>query len=209
MKLTKEAVRGFFADHAILYAAAISFYAIISLAPLVVIVVSVAGMVYGRKAAAGETAEQIESVVGREAAELVEMVLNNASGSGSGVAAVLGTSVLLFSASAVFTQLSAALNAVFGVRPKRRKLVAFVLGKLTAIGFVLGLGVFVMLSLASGALVGRLQDLVVQMTPGLASAGRWVEWSGMVVLFTVVFALVFRVCRRRGFAASACGRAPW
>jgi membrane protein len=193
LKSAKATVQAFIADQAMVFAAAISFYAIISLAPLLVIVVAVAGIVYGEKAVTGEITGQIEAVVGQEGASVVEMILSNASGPGSGTAAIVSSAILLFSASAVFTQLTNALNVIFGTKPKHKGPVSFLLGKLTAIAFVLGVGVFVMLSLASGALVSRLQDLVVQLTPGLASAGRWVEWFTMVLLFTWVFALVFRI----------------
>lgn len=193
LKSAKATVQAFIADHATVFAAAISFYAIISLAPLLVIVVAVAGIVYGEKAVTGEITGQIESVVGQEGASVVEMILSNASGPGSGTAAIVSSAILLFSASAVFTQLTNALNVIFGTKPKHKGPAAFLLGKLTAISFVLGIGIFVMLSLASGALVSRLQDLALQLTPGIASAGQWVEWFTMVLLFTWVFALVFRI----------------
>lgn len=193
LKSAKATVQAFIADHATVFAAAMSFYAIISLAPLLVIVVAVAGIVYGEKAVTGEITGQIESVVGQEGASVVEMILSNASGPGSGTAAIVSSAILLFSASAVFTQLTNALNVIFGTKPKHKGPAAFLLGKLTAISFVLGLGIFVMLSLASGALVSRLQDLALQLTPGIASAGQWVEWFTMVLLFTWVFALVFRI----------------
>lgn len=193
LKIAKATLHAFVADNAMTYAAAISFYAIISLAPLLVIIVSVAGIVYGEKAVKGEITVKIESVVGQEGASVVQMILTNASGPGSGTAAIVSTAILLFSASAVFTQLTTALNEIFGAESKRKGITSFVIGKVKALVFVLGLGISVMLSLASGALVSRLQDLVAQLTPGLASAGRWVEWFTMVLFFTWAFALVFRI----------------
>jgi membrane protein len=191
--LTRQSVRCFTADHAMQFGAAISFYAIVSLAPVLVIAVSIAGLVYGPRAASGEITGQIENIVGSAGVEVVQTVLANASGPGSGRAAILSGIVVLMSASAVFSQVQKALNFIFESESPRKGWLAFVISKLTAIAFVIGMGLLVIASLASSTFIARLQDMALQLTPGLASLSKLGEFLSMVLLFTLVFAVVFRV----------------
>lgn len=203
--LILESIREFTADHAMLFAAAISFYSIVSLAPLLVIAVTIAGSVFGEDAARGEITEQITGVVGAEGASVVEMVLANASGPGSGTAAILSGAVLLFSASAVFTQLRTTLNVVFGTRSKHRGVVAYFLSKLISLALVMGMGVFVIVSLASSTFLVRLHELTTEVTPGLASFGKLIEFGCMTLLFTLIYAVMFRILP----AGSLRGKPLW
>ncbi len=186
-------MRTFSVDHAMLFAAAISFYSIISLAPVLVIAVTIAGLVYGQQAASGEITEQIAGIVGAEGASVVQLVLANARGPGSGTAAILSGAVFLFSASAVFSQLRTALSAIFGTSAETRGFVGYVIGRLIALAFVFGIGVFVVASLASSTFLSRLQDLATRATPEFDWTGKLIEFLGMTLLFTMIFALVFRV----------------
>ena len=198
----RQSIRGFSADNAMQFGAAISFYSIISMAPVLVIAVSIAGLVYGPRAASGEITEQIENIVGSAGAEVVETILTHASGPGSGRAAILSGLIVLLSASAVFSQVQKALNHIFRSKSPRKTWVAFILSKLTAMAFVIGIGLFVVLSLATSTYVARLQDMAKELTPGLTFVGKGVEFISMTLIFTGVFALIFSIlpaARIRGF----------
>lgn len=192
-KLAFDTLRSYSADHATLFAAAISFYSIISLAPLLVIAVTIAGTVYSEQAARGEITHQIEGIVGTDGASVIELVLANAAGPGSGTAAILSGAVLLFSASLVFSQLRTALSVIFGTSAKTKGLLGFILNKLIAIAFVIGIGLFVVASLASSTFLSRLEMMATRAAPRFLAKENLIEFFGMTLLFSLIFAVVFRV----------------
>jgi membrane protein len=116
--LTKETVGDWSDDNASRLAAALAFYTLLSLAPLLVLSVATAGMIFGQEAARGQIASEIGRVVGSEAAEAIQTILANAKDPGTGILSTLiGLVVLLFGASGVFGELQGALNAIWEVKP--------------------------------------------------------------------------------------------
>src|SRR5258708_7861716 len=98
-------------------AAALAFYAIFSLAPLLILAVTVAALVYGKDAAQGLINTQIEKNVGSAGAQVIESLLKHSARHSSGIAAVMGVVTLLVGAIGIFTQLQDALNTIWGVVP--------------------------------------------------------------------------------------------
>src|SRR5437016_1634459 len=94
--------------------AALAYYTVFSLAPLVLIAIAIAGLVFEKKAAEGRIAGEIENTVGPEVADAVEQMLHNAGGAaGTATASVVGIVLLIFGASGVFVQLQGSLNAIW------------------------------------------------------------------------------------------------
>src|SRR5919202_707560 len=119
VRLLKETFQEWQEDKASRLAAALAYYTIFSIAPLLIIAIAIAGAVFGEEAARGEIVGQIQGLVGKPGAEFIETAINNANkpGSNGGLASLIGIGVRLFGASGVFAQLQDALNTIWEVQP--------------------------------------------------------------------------------------------
>ena len=116
--MLSSTVRDFFADDCPQLAAALSYYAVFSLPPLLIIVISIAGMFAPRDEVKGELTTQIETYLGDAAAKQITSMMDHANLPGKSSSGLLiGLAVLVFGATGVMAQLQAALNRVWGVRP--------------------------------------------------------------------------------------------
>jgi membrane protein len=155
-----EAGEAWLDDRAPRIGAAIAFFAALSLAPILVIALVIAGLVYGEEAARGEVAGQLAGLVGEEAASTVEGAVATSRAPRFGVALVVSLLTLFVGATGVFVELQEALNDVWKVRPKPgRPLRTFVRGRLVSFGMVLGVGLLLVVSLV--------------LTTALEAAGRY------------------------------------
>jgi len=171
-KLTKNAVAAWSDDFAPSMGAALAYYTIFSLAPMLVIVIAIAGFFFGREAAQGEIVTQLHGLVGPTGASAVEALIKSASAPGRGIiAATIGVVTLMIGATAVFSELQSALDRIWKVPPKSKSgLRNLVFKRLLSFGMVLGLGFMLLVSLVLSA--------------ALAAFAKW--WSGMLGGWTVV-----------------------
>jgi len=175
-------------------AASLAYYTLLSLSPLLVLAVAVAGVVFGEEAARGQIAQQLQQVFGPEAGEAIQAMLAHAQQPGSGVlGTVVGLIVLLFGASGVFGELQDSLNTIWEVAPRPgRGILGMVKDRFLSFSMVLGVAFLLLVSLVVSA--------------ALAAVGNWmsdfagVEWLWQGVNFVVslgmialLFALVFKV----------------
>jgi membrane protein len=175
-------------------AASLAYYTLLSLSPLLVLAVAVAGVVFGEDAARGQIAQQLQQVFGAEAGEAIQALVAHAKQPGSGVlGTIVGLVVLLFGASGVFGELQDSLNTIWEVAPPPgRGILGVVKDRFLSFTMVLGVAFLLLVSLIVSA--------------GLAAFGRWlssfadVEWLWQAVNFavslgmiTLLFALVFKV----------------
>jgi len=153
--ILKRAAADWWAADAMLHGAALAFYGILSVAPLVVIAVVIAGFVVGKDAARGELETQIGQLVGLKAAEAIQEILSHAGQPTGGVlATTLGIITLLIGASGVVAQLQASLNAIWNVRLKPSHTVwAFIQLRLVSMGIVLGMGLLLLALLGINAVM--------------------------------------------------------
>ncbi|MBZ0306291.1 MAG: YihY/virulence factor BrkB family protein, partial [Anaerolineae bacterium] len=115
--LFKETYQQWKADKASRLAAALSYYTIFSIAPLLIIVIAVAGMVFGQDAAEGKIVEQTEDMVGRDGAEVIQTMLESSNSMSSNVlATVIGIVTLIIGATGVFGHLQESLNTIWGIQ---------------------------------------------------------------------------------------------
>lgn len=183
-------------DGAMRLSSSLAYYAIFSLAPLLVIVISMAGLVFGDEAARGQLAQEITSLAGRGAGEAIQAaVQSSAARKSTGLlATVIGTAVLLFGASTVFAELKDSLNSVWGVVVKPgRPFTTLIHDRFFSFSIVLAIGFLLLVSLVISVLLGAL---------GLYMSGRfqlppavWGAWD-FVISFAVVsglFALIFKL----------------
>jgi membrane protein len=156
--------------------AALAYYAVFAIAPILLLAIAVASLVFGREAAAGRIAAQLESTLGPTVATAIEDALHYGYTSGSGWRATVASGVaLFFAATGFFIQLQSALNDIWHVRPKAgRGVWGVVVDRLWSFVAVVGVGILLL-----GAMV---------LTTGLTALSRWwpAEWAGSLLFWRVV-----------------------
>lgn len=192
MALFKETFTQWLEHKAPRLAAALAYYMVFSLAPLLIIAIAIAGAIFGKDAARGEIVTQISGFVGQDAASVIEKAISNASQPDlSNIASLISVAVLLFGASGVFAQLQDALNTIWGVQPRPGRVVRqFISKRILSFAMVVGLGFFVILSLLLTAAISALSQL--ELLPGFPWLWKFLSLAVSFGLVTLFFALVFK-----------------
>jgi membrane protein len=190
-----RALKNWFAHDSTSESAALAFYTVSSLAPLLLIVVTVAGAIFGADAVRGRLVRQFEGLMGRDQAGLVQTVLQKAERDPAGGPAAIGGAVLLIvGATAVFAQLQSSLNRIWEVEPKPGHFLKdFLRKRLLSFAIVVAIGFLLLVSLVLSAGLEAVQSRVVGY---FATQAAWLGWVGALVsllLITFLFALIFRV----------------
>ncbi len=190
--LVTEAVRGFFNDDGMSHSAAIAFYAVTSLAPILLIVVAIAGLGFGNDAAQLALAAQISGLMGPQSADLLKSALQSASEKPSGtLATLIGLGTLLITASGVFGEMQLSLNKIWKVIPDSVSLSSLVRARAASLGLVAALGFLLLISLVASAAVSALGDIINAHLPfgsvilGLVNA--LVSFSLIALLFAAIY----------------------
>ncbi|MES2979904.1 MAG: YihY/virulence factor BrkB family protein [Pseudomonadota bacterium] len=201
--MAKKSVSAWIDDYAPSMGAAISYYTVFSIAPLLLIVIAVAGFVWGREAVQGEIVAQLSGLIGEEGAQGVQALIESANQPAKGLVASLVSGVfLLIGATTVFAELQSALDRIWQV-PAQAKVSGIWLtlrARLLSLGFILALGFLLAVSLVLSA--------------GLAAFGVWASsalpQSELILqvantaislcLSTLLFALIFKLMPRARIA---------
>jgi membrane protein len=149
--LLKSAVNCFIEDEALTRGAAIAFYTATSLAPVLLIVIAIAGLVYGQEAAQGAITSELGDLMGRQTAELLQTAVASKSKSSGILAAAVGIVTLVVTASGVFGEMQAALNQVWKAQPKGTTVGRLFRARAKSLGLVAALGFLLVVSLAVSA----------------------------------------------------------
>ncbi|MET0283783.1 MAG: YihY/virulence factor BrkB family protein [Polyangiales bacterium] len=195
VEIVKETANDWKEDNATRLSASLAYYTVLSIAPLLVLAVSVAGLVYGEDAAKGQIADQISGVVGEQAGAAIQTVLSHAKAPEEGIfSSIVGIVVLLFGASGVFGELQASLNEIWKVAPKPgRGFWGVVQQRFFSFAMVLGVAFLLLVSLLLSAAIAGIGGAFSRALPG----GTWV-WEAVNFLFslgvvTALFALIYKV----------------
>jgi membrane protein len=195
--ILKDAVYDWWFQHdTFLHAAAISYCAMFALAPLVVIAVAIAGVVYGPGAAEGELAKQIKHVTGPTVAEAIQDVIKDAYDSGKGKAVTIISFVVLWlGARAVFVQLQQTLNRIWGVKSDSGLgILTFVKSRLLAYLMVLIVGLLLLAAVLANAGLNIVERWIpVKELPGGGLVWTGLHWAISLSLVTLLFALMFKI----------------
>lgn len=193
--LLKKTYQEWTEDKASRLAAALSYYAAVSIAPLLIIVLVVTGFLLGAKAAQGQLMAQIQGLIGQQGAQFIETIIANADKPTTGsIAGILSLVTLVWGSTNVFTQLQEALNTIWDVELKsevglkhtaQRRLLSFAL--VLGIGFLLLLSL--LLSTALAAIAGSLSGLV----PGFDRLWQIGEILLSLVVITFLFGILFKI----------------
>ena len=174
--------------------ASLAFYSILSLAPLLVIALAIAGAIFGEEAARGEIVAQFQGLVGKEGAEAAEEMITHAKRPEAGIiATVLGTITLLFGASGVFGQLQDALNTVWDVKPKPgRGLWGYLRARFLSFSMVLGTGFLLLVSLVLSATLAGIGKTISGMLPEMQALWMVINFVVSFAVIAGLFALIFK-----------------
>ena len=181
-------------DEAPRLGAALSYYTALSLAPLLILLIAIAGLVFGQEAASGQLFDEIRSMVGTEGAKAIEEMVQNASKPGSGIiASIIGFLTLIFGASSVATELKSSLNIIWDRKASSAEGVSgMVKERSKALGVVLAAGFLLLVSLVVTSTVAAAGSFITRALP--LPEGVLHLFTTLLTLLIVagVFAVLFR-----------------
>ena len=196
--IARETITEFFADDCPSQAGALAYSTIFSLPPLLLIVVSVLGSVFGSEAAQDRVLFEISSLIGSRAGEQIKSMLaeTQRSGISHGMAALIGICALIIGATSAFGQLQSALNQAWNVKPdpKRGEIRTFLVKRLVSFGMILGIAFLAMVSLLLSAGLAAFGDVLKQWLPSGFSAPLLEAMNAILSLaiFGILFATMHR-----------------
>lgn len=193
--LIKAAAAGWADDNALRLSAALAYYSIFSLAPLLMIVIAIVSLMFGEAAARGRIAAQMKQLAGDRAAEAIQsLVLSTNHKSASVSATVVGLGVLLFGASGAFSELKAALNTIWGVEIKPgRALLTLTRERFYSFTMVLGVGFLLLVSLLVSAALAAIDTFMRDLLALPASVLHGADLLFSLAVLTLLFATVFKM----------------
>ena len=197
--LIKKSVAAWVDDYAPSMGAALSYYTVFSLAPVLLIVIAVAGLVFGQDAARGALFGELTSLMGPDAAKTVEDILVSASKPSEGIAAtILGVAVLLLGATTVFGELQDSLDRIWHApaKEKGRGLWGLLQTRFLSFGMILGIAFLLMVSLVVGTAVAALGKWWSPVFGGWEVLAQIVTFIFGLAVTTVGFAMIYKLMPR-------------
>jgi membrane protein len=190
--LLKESVTGYINDNALSHGAAMAFYATTSLAPILLIVVAIAGFVIGNDAAQLALSAEISGVMGPQSADLLKATIETAShGWSSALATLIGLVTLLVTASGVFGEMQQSLNEIWKVEPTSASLSRLVRARAASLGLVAALGFLLLVSLAASTAIAALGEIINRSLPFgeliLSAINTIVSFALIAFLFAAIY----------------------
>ena len=197
-KLLKLAYQGWTEDNASRLAAALAYYTIFSLAPLLVIVIAVTGLIWDAGAVRVQILSQVQSLVGAEGAEFVASLMTNTGSTGEGILTLaIGILTLLFGALGVFNELHTSLNIIWNIKVEKPRgflasLKKVLLDRLLSFTMILGIGFLLLVSLVVTAGLSAAQETLGNVFPIPEFVLQLLNLVISLGVVTVLFALIFK-----------------
>jgi membrane protein len=195
-KFNKQVISEFIADNVLKYSASLAYYTILSLAPLLIIILTVTGKLFGKEAISGELYAEIKDLVGPDAALQVQTAIQNIHlSNGNFVASSIGLVILLIGATGIFSEIQDSLNRIWGLKLTTKKVWwKLFIDRLISFSLILSLGFVLIVSLALNALVAALSSKISQWFSASGETLLWIM-DNQISLFitTVLFGTIFKV----------------
>jgi len=194
VELLKETWTEWQEDKASRLAAALAYYTAFSIAPLLVIAIAIAALVFGEEASQRQIVEQIQGLVGRDGAEAIQtMIINSRKPTEGIIATIISVGLLFFGASNLFSQLQDALNTIWEVAPKPEQGVKeIVKSRFLSFTMVLGIGFLLLVSLVFSAILAALGNYLGNLIPELHLFWSILNFCISFSVISLLFALMFK-----------------
>ncbi len=190
--LLAEVWREWQSDRALSLGAALAYYTLFSLAPMLLLVIAVVAVVLGRSAAEGEVVAQMQALLGPQGAEIVQELILNASNT-SVAATAVGLITMIIGATSVLGQLESSLNQIWNVAPRPgRRYASIVTTRAKHLSLILGMGLLLLLSLAISTALAAVDETLALRAPKLAVLLLTVHIAVSLFLSATMFAAVFK-----------------
>ena len=182
-------------DNAARLAAALAYYTIFSVAPLLVITIAIAGLALGSEVAQGQIVAQLRGLLGQQGAELIQGMIKSANKPTAGiVATAVSLITLLLGATGVFGELQSALNTIWNVKPKPQNgLILFALSRFWSLTMVLGIGFLLLVSLVLSAALSGIGAWMQGYVGEMAFIAQLINITLSFIVTTVLFALIYKL----------------
>lgn len=192
--ILKDAFDCFLGDNAMRLGASLSYYTLFSLAPMLLIIISLGGIFFGREAVQGQVYAQINGLIGSDAAKQVQDILKNAQRSGQSTwAATVGVITLVVGATGTFAEIQDAINFIWGLKPKPKNgIVKYLMTRFLSFSLIISLGFSLLVSLVISALLDALSSRVLLYFSDATIYIFWflntvVVWGVIALLFSIIF----------------------
>lgn len=194
--LVKKAGAAFIQDDAIKLSASLSYYTVFALGPVLLLIISIAGIFYGEVALQGKLFSQIKGMVGNSAAYQLQSILANIQKADKSVTgAIVGFIVLIIGATGVFTEIQSSINYIWSIRAKpERGWLKLIKNRLLSFSLVVSISFILIVALIVNAVLDLLNDRLASIFPGIAYIIFYM--LNILVIFFVItglFAIIFRV----------------
>ncbi len=193
--LLRDTFSGFVDDEALSWGASIAYYTLFSIAPVLLVVVAIAGLVFGRDAAEGAMVDQFSGLMGHGTAVALQGMIESAARPREGtLATIIGLVVLVIAISGVFGEVQSAMNAIWKAAPSKQSTVTRLLrGRLVSMGLVVTAGFLLMVSLAASALLSGFSTYLRIVFPQVQVALNVIDVVLSALLIGGLFAAMFKV----------------
>ena len=178
--------------------AALAFYTMFSLAPVLVLVIAVAGFFYGTEAAQGQLLSQLRGLVGVQGAETIQAILAGAQNKETGFfATIVATVLLIVGATTVFSELKDSLDEIWNIpAPPNAGIWGLIRTRLLSFGVILGLGFLLMVSLVVSAALAIVEKFIGGMWHEAAFIMGWVAWAFSFLVIATLFGVIYKLLPR-------------
>jgi len=193
----KEVFERFSNDSVPTLSAALAYYTVFAIAPLLILIISIVSFFWGAQddTIRQEILGEIEDMMGAEGAEMIGTMLDNTAADGTGTfATIIGIITLLFGATLVFSQLQTSLNVIWDVEPKPDQgIKAVIRQRVLSLGMILVVGFLLLVSLVLSTVISAIGDAVLQQLPGSRLAVQFLDIGLNLLVITLLFAMIFRI----------------
>ena len=195
-KVLKQCFTGFVDDKIMRLSASLAYYTVFSMGPLLIVIIYLCSLFFGREAIEGSIYGQIEDFVGSDTAIQLQEIIKNASiGNKGKVAAVIGVITLLIGATTVFAEIQDSINDIWGIKPKPKKgWLKMLMNRVLSFSIIISLGFLLLVSLGISYLVEALSKSLANAFPDLTVIVFYIV--NLLLSFTVItslFAVIFKV----------------
>lgn len=193
--LVSQTIKEWLDDNMMLHAAGLAFYTIFSLAPLLLIIIAISGFIFGEQASSGQLAVYMEEVLGKDLANAIQSFVNNVSSTGPGLlTTIISTSILVFAATTVLTQLKESLNTIWNVKAEKGQgIKIFVVNRLLALILILIFSFTLAATIFIDAILSLIGPYLDQYVPQSLGVWKWINTFFFLLVTTLLFTIIYKM----------------